>query len=313
MSAPALNPHEPASLKPNRVQYLLKRLSEPRCLLMSLAGRFWLIRQLALGLRSHWRRHSRSVAAPFEGQSRLQGSTDAKALLRALRRDGVAHGLSLSGEDLSGLLQFAATHCLYGDRLTRFRFMPGERSAAERLAGKPFQQAQYGIEELEADPHVQALADDPLVRHLVREYFGHDGVLAATRMFWSYPVSDEHHPYDPLLNSTHYHYDLDDYGCLRVFIYLTDVDVSAGAHRYIRGSHRRKPFLQKLIASHSLRREEELEKHYLRSDAVTVTAPAGSVFIEDASVFHEATRPLSKERLLMQLTFVSKDFALHAA
>ena len=315
MPTPVLTPREPASLKPHRIKYIIRRMGEPRCLLMSIVGRFWWMRQLALHLRTHWRRWQGWLRPekPAALSSAFQGNTNRKALLAQLRRDGVAAGLQLSPEHLTELLDFAENTCVYGDRLTRYRFQPSERRAAEQLAGKPFQQAQYPIEDLESLPSVQALIEDPLVRGLVRDYFGHDGVLSATRMFWSYPIHDSGYTYDPLLNSTHYHYDLDDYGCLRVFVYLTDVDESAGPHRYIRGSHRKKPLWQMLIASHSLRSEAELEKHYATEDVVTVTAPAGTVFVEDAAIFHEATRPATKPRLLMQLTFVSKDFALHVA
>ena len=315
MPSPMSTPRVPVSLKPKRVEYLIKRMGEPRCLLMSIVGRFWLMRQLALYLRSHWRRYRGWVRPEKRSSfvSHLEGKTDRSTLLGQLRRDGVANGLRLSDEHLAELLDFAGKTCVFGDRLTRYRFHPDELKAAEQLAGKPFQQAQYPIEELESLPSVQELKKDPLIRGLVRDYFGHDGVLSASRMFWSYPIDDKEYQYDPLLNSTHYHYDLDDYGCLRVFVYLSDVNAGSGPHRYIRGSHKRKPLWQKLIASHSLRREDDLERHYAKDDVVTVTAPAGTVFIEDASAFHEATRPSHTPRLLMQLTFVSKDFALHAA
>lgn len=72
-------------------------------------------------------------------------------------------------------------------------------------------------------------------------YLDAEPVFTGSRLWWNFAVNDEK-KYDYNKTITFFHYDLDDYACLRFFFYLTDVDSNSGPHVCVRGSQLNKKF-----------------------------------------------------------------------
>lgn len=296
-------------LKPPRAAYYTSRLFQPRCLLMTLAGRFYSVRKL---YRSFHRAGSSSAAAylsPYDKSQSLFPLVNLERSLFDLKEQGVAQRLDLPGHVVSDIRRFADSAVCYGDRKGKYGFKVSARHQAEKSFGKTFQQAQYLRSDLKECKAISQIENDAVLRSLASRYLGATPVHLTTRLFWSFANETEN--YDTHMNSTHYHYDLDDYGCIRFFFYLTDVDNHNGPHKYINGSHKRKSLTQKLSKSHALRNEVELADFYGEENVVTVKGPKGTGFAEDSMCFHKATRPKSGDRLLMQVTFAINDYSLH--
>ncbi|MFN6567627.1 hypothetical protein [Dendronalium sp. ChiSLP03b] len=64
------------------------------------------------------------------------------------------------------------------------------------------------------------------------------------------------------------------------------------------------------IISLTQRTDREVLNSYSHEDVLTICGEAGSGFIEDPYCFHKATRPLLKDRLILQLRFTTRDYGV---
>lgn len=296
-------------ITPTVNSYYKSRLLQPRCLLMSIAGRFYSARKFYKTLvRSEVEIDSNRLLPTAKKQS-LFPLLNVEKTLVDLHRDGAALRINLPMAVVKQIHKFAETTTCYGDRKGKFGFRIAEKAQVEKEFGQQFQKAQYIRADLKHCPAIRKIETDPVINTIARQYFGIKPVHLTTRLFWSFANNKE--SYDAKLNSTHYHYDLDDYGCIRFFFYITDVDKDSGPHAYIKGSHKRKSLYQKLIKSHAIRSDEEMIDYYGKDQEVTICGTKGSGFAQDSMCFHKATRPERKDRLLLQVTFAINDYHLH--
>jgi len=85
---------------------------------------------------------------------------------------------------------------------------------------------------------------------------------------------------------------------VKFFLYLTDVDDTAGPHIYVKGSHKEDVLLK-------IRRytDEEVEGAFGADRIVHFTGPAGTCFLENTYGIHRGLPPASKARLIFQVVY----------
>lgn len=103
-----------------------------------------------------------------------------------------------------------------------------------------------------------------------------------------------------------YHHDMDRLRFVKLFIYLTDVDESAGPHAVVRGTHLRRP--ERLWEDGRHSDDAVLNEGGLAKDEVKIMGKAGTVFMVDTSALHKGLHPTSKARLMAQVQYVSTLF-----
>ncbi len=150
----------------------------------------------------------------------------------------------------------------------------------------------YTDEVLSRCPHLLEIANTPLLLKAVSSFFGRKPTLSKVALWHSFPNAQE------AQNAENYHRDVDDVLFLKVFIYLTDVDESAGPHVFIRGSHKDEKFLD-------VRRytDEEIESSYPSEDVLKMTGEAGSAFVENTYGLHKGLVAREKSRILLQFEY----------
>ena len=142
---------------------------------------------------------------------------------------------------------------------------------------------------------VRQVAHDPKIVAVVKNYLGTEPIIYRSHMYWVRPQADQ------AQNNyvTHFHYDVGDFKCLLVFIYLTDVDEESFPHMVIAGTHKnrslRKIFTRML--SETTAREQYGDRIKL------ITGRRGATFFEDVTCYHKRTGG-HKPRLVLQITYV---------
>jgi hypothetical protein len=210
----------------------------------------------------------------------------------AIRRDGVACGLRLPPDTLAEIAAFAERQPfvplqggapLVKNDVRDGRLPSGEPAVVGRVVYPGACQA------------VHRVAHDPTLLAIARSYLGYRPPIVQTQLHWSF-VTEVPPDYRRHLGQTiDYHYDVGWFNFLYVFFYLTDVDRRSGAHAIIRGSHMRKPLG---MLWHSARQSDDaVLRHYGPESEVTIEGEAGFGFVEDASGFHKALVPVTRERL----------------
>lgn len=276
---------------------------------MSIAGRFYLARKFYRSLVKPYKFNDVISLSPEKKSQSLFPLLNLEKIQTDLQEDGVALRVDLPTNTVDSIQKFAMETVCYGDRKGKFGFLIGEKQKAEEKYDQFFQQAQYVRPDLENCSAIRKIENDPVIRAIARQYLGTEPVHLTSRLFWSF--ADKKAVYDHKLNSTHYHYDLDDFGCIRFFFYITDVTSNSGPHVYMKGSHKRKSLYQKLVKSHAQRTDREIVDYYGEDKIVMICGPKGSGFAQDSMCFHKATRPEKTDRLLLQITFAINDYHMH--
>ncbi len=156
-----------------------------------------------------------------------------------------------------------------------------------------------------SNPDIQEIALDPSLIQIARNYFKSEPILDIPGMWWSTDFLKEASAEAAQL----YHFDLERFKWLKLFIYLNDVTPENGPHHYINGSHRvgQKPqhLLQRLYARIP---DSDLKEHYKSEDFVEVCGEAGSAFIGDTKCWHKGTALKKGHRLVLELQYTSSLF-----
>jgi hypothetical protein len=261
---------------------------------LQMFGRFEPIRTLST-LPGHLTR-----VEPLDLSSSLFPTLDTDSAVRNLRTDGIFRGLNLPPNTLAEVRDWADSTPCYGDQDPKLGFFHPDRNKAEEIAGRKFTVGSYF--NTGSCPAVRALAGDAKLLEIARRYIGPNAKLIRTQMWWSWATDVGHaarHEFAQL-----FHFDLDDYKFMKVFFYLTDVNVDAGPHVFVRRSHKRKPLRHRF----PMRRlsDAEVIAHYGAENVLTLEGSAGSAFIEDTFGIHKGLPPRTQNRLLLQLEFAQR-------
>lgn len=261
---------------------------------MFVGARFATARRVARALG----RTTPADAPPAAPAGRVLG--DAGALVAALDRDGVAQGLRLSDETLDGVRAFTATAPCYLDAdPARPLVVPWDAPVGVAPAEALIADYRDG---LAASPGLASLRTDPLLLRTAAAHLGHAPILKRMRLWWTFAGSAAGGSERSTFSIDHFHFDLDDWLCVKFFFYVNAVDEAAGPHAVVRGSHRHRPLSTRLTPFKGVSRRV-LERAYPADAFLVVTGPAGSGFAEDPFCFHTGTSPVSRNRLMLEIEY----------
>jgi len=168
----------------------------------------------------------------------------------------------------------------------------------------------YYFDDDVADPVIDDIAKDPQILAVARKYFNAEPVHVMTNLFWSFPLEPHQRPTGRRQGTLTFHFDVDDYQAVRMFLYLTDVDEFTGPHVRVPRSHLHKRFWHRVSPFRS--RSDEVIAEVYGQDAIdTVTGPGGTGFLEDAFCFHKAALPVTAPRLIMITHYAVRDYRIH--
>jgi hypothetical protein len=150
------------------------------------------------------------------------------------------------------------------------------------------------------NPHTQSevvskLAHDPFLVGVARRYLDAEPVLAQTQIWWSYPYLDGKPVYTQEYG---FHYDIGDYMCVRLFLYLTDVDERGGPHVVIEGTQGAKDLFEK---THRRLTDEQAASRYGNRIRVLL-GKCGDGFLTDCFGYHKGTNPMAR-RCILQIAY----------
>ncbi len=267
---------------------------------MSIFGRFWVIRSVVNFFLSKPQKQ-------LDLSSSVFSDLDAKVIVESLFKDGLWLGLKLPGDMRQEILDYAIRTECYANSNPSLGFHFLLKKQAEQTCQFSFNKAEYVNTSLTC-PTIYKLANDSFLLEIASKYLNSEAVFTGSRLWWLFPVDDE--TFDPKQTVSYYHYDLDDYNCVRFFFYVTDVDLESGPHICIRGSHRKKK-LAHLLSPFKRRNDEDMVNYYGEENIITICGEAGFGFAEDTNCYHKAERPRSKNRLILQIQYAMKDYGNH--
>jgi hypothetical protein len=277
--------------------------TNPRWFLMRKIGRFESVKALVGFCRRHARGVSPSLLARDHQQTLFQ-ELDIDRSLDDLRRDGLCLGVNLPLDVVHDLVQFAHQTRCYGNGKPDWGFFHHEQEEAAQRFGLKLSTADYfNTSESEV---IRRVLNDPALLAIARRYLGGPPVHQGTRLRWSYGV--ELSELEKYKYSRTFHYDLDDYKAIKFFFYLTDVDIHAGPHVCVRGSHKTKRVSHRVLRGRCL--DEDVSKYYGADKVAVICGPAGTGFVEDVFCMHKGLATIQADRLVLILEYALHDYGM---
>jgi hypothetical protein len=167
----------------------------------------------------------------------------------------------------------------------------------------------FGIADVVRAPHLMRAAVSPAVLEAVSSYLGGPATVMNLSAWTSQPGSEAQ-------GAQIFHRDRDDFRACKLFIYLSDVDPATGPHTFIRHSHRLDGVYQRIpentpkrdavvgqLFMENGRHAQHLVSAFLGRDAVEITGPAGTAFLETTYGYHRGKVPEAGPRLLFQALY----------
>ena len=151
-------------------------------------------------------------------------------------------------------------------------------------------------------PGVQRIVADRSLLEVARRYLEAEPIQDLVAMWWSVATEETA---DTSAAAQRFHFDLDRLRFLKVFVYLTDVDVDTGPHVYVPGSHRPNEVPASLRAD---RRFDDREVEALLGSPVSIHGERGTVFLADTRGLHKGRPVRSGHRLVLQTEYATSLF-----
>ena len=152
--------------------------------------------------------------------------------------------------------------------------------------------ADYHLRDVVDCPHILALANSPPLLGLAARYMDCKPTISALGLRWSFPVEGNRSALQA------FHRDSEDWRYLKVLVYLTDVDLDAGPHVYLGGSHLTRAPMRLRFYS-----DTEISSDYGSEKLLTALGPRGFCFAVDTAGIHKGTAPALHPRLMLQIQY----------
>ncbi|PMB26262.1 hypothetical protein [Fischerella thermalis] len=239
----------------------------------------------------------------YEGNS-VFADIEVNHIVDTLKKEGIYLGLNLP-EYLWKEIIDCSKHITYlGNANLQFSFHLAEKQKEEKKHGTDFITG-YNFDISSICPAVKKLENDPKLWSIATKYFEKKPTNVISKIWWTFPQKKEVE--ERARGFFCFHYDLEDYWCLKFMFYLTNVDVDSGPHVCVKSSHKRK----KLSHQFSLLREtddNDIISYYGSENILTICERAGVGFVEDPFCFHKGTIPTQRDRLILEVKFTLHNY-----
>lgn len=281
----------------------LSRLIKRKKNLSYALGRFRLVRRLYSTYRAVTENSGdRTFAAPTKesvSQSIFRPVFQAATLSqidRKLRQDAVFLGFNLPAATIDAIKTFAGTAPLTREDDSP-PFYYSDVKDGTLADGRAVPQA-IAIDPWDCDA-LKQIAYDPLLLEVITKYLGYRPQQIQPILKWSFVtcLSDEERI--RLHQTVKYHYDVHGFNFFYANFYITDTDRDSGAHVMIKRSHNHKPLW--MLFNSANQPEQVLHQYYGAENELVIEGKAGLGFLQDASCYHKALKPIKQERLMLQI------------
>lgn len=155
----------------------------------------------------------------------------------------------------------------------------------------------YVVNDLLANAEVQKLLADKSLLSIAQAYLKTVPRFDVLSMWWH----THYHSRPDSEAAQLYHFDLDRFKWLKVFVYLTDVGPNDGPHSFIEGSHFAGAIPDNLMRRGYVRLSDEEVSANFPSKEIKFTAPRGTIIVEDTRGLHKGNAVNGNSRLILQL------------
>ncbi|WP_155242600.1 phytanoyl-CoA dioxygenase family protein [Candidatus Pelagibacter ubique] len=153
-----------------------------------------------------------------------------------------------------------------------------------------------GFIDLKKDSSVKTFLTSRPIISLVQNYLNSQNFSISASFFVSNPIKISNQ--EKYGNAQFFHWDNDFSKFLKLYIYLTDVDVDSGPHIYIPKSHKKKKLESSLPRLYD---DNFIYNSY--DQKIEYKGKAGSIFFTDGYGLHKGETPQKNSRIILNVHF----------
>jgi len=288
-----------ARMKINRLRarlndYMQIGRNNPVWIMMFIFGRFLIFRNF-----------SRIFLPAYIGKRSKEDSTlfpdlRTELVVSSLRDEGIFAGINLTLDIVKRILSFAESNVCFANS-DRTKPILVNRDGTFRGASGTVVIGDYH-DQIFSCHAIERLCNDGALMRIAGMYLEAQPQLTRSRLWWSFNAPQASQQELNTAAQDAFHFDIDDWRCIKFFFYLTEVDERGGPHRFIRYSHRCRK-LRHQFTLFKMQSVKSLEKVYPQSNFLTVIGPAGFGFAEDPFGFHTGTSVRAQPRLILEIEY----------
>ena len=146
--------------------------------------------------------------------------------------------------------------------------------------------------------YIKEFATSDFLMNLAKNYIKSDKISISGQCYISNPVQiSETEKKD---NAQYFHYDNDFKKFFKVFIYLSDVNHSAGPHSFVAKTNTKKIF-RHIVAERI--DDTEITKFYDKESIKVFEGKEGNIIVEDTFGLHKGSPPINQSRIMLILIY----------
>ncbi len=236
------------------------------------------------------------VRSMFKGTKKSQNQTleylncNLEELVKSVRTDGYYVIQGALSSDVVRKLKAAISETKVFERTEHGTGFEGQLSELHQKIGR------YDLrpKDLMNSPMVRSIAFSNDWKVIGDAIFGYQSVFDGVASWWMF----ESDPKFASLNAQAFHSDRERLAFIKFFVYLTDIDSMTGPHVYAKGTHKKRPVMQRFDRRYS---DTELQK--TGHELVEIYGKAGTVIVANTQGLHKGVAPIipGHGRLLFQI------------
>ena len=224
----------------------------------------------------------------------LQGIDEEQQIVNEIENFGIFKGFNISKNLIDQILENIKNQKFFVNREKTKKILLNEKKENDGI---------YICRYL--NPHkdlqlVRDIAYNKNILNIAKNYFKTNPIVQSSQIWWTFSNIDKNGKYtNPPGNEFGYHYDVDDFKFLKLFIYLTDVDEKSGPHYFItkKGKKKLDEYINRRIS------DEQASKKY-NDRIILLKGEKGTCFVEDTSYYHKGSNPeINHSRGILQIIY----------
>jgi hypothetical protein len=274
--------------------YIQIGLSNPIWITMFIFGRFLIFRNLSrVFLKNHIKDAVNQYLTFFP-------ELNTELVVSSLRNEGIFIGINLTTDIVKQIISFAESNVCFANSDKTKPILVSHDGTFRGSSGTVVIGDYH--DQIFSCHAIERLCNDGALMHIAEMYLEAQPQLTRSRLWWSFNAPRASQQELNAAAQDAFHFDIDDWRCIKFFFYLTEVDERGGPHRFIRYSHRCRK-LRHQFTLFKMQSVKSLEKVYPQSNFLTVIGPAGLGFAEDPFGFHTGTSVRAQPRLILEIEY----------
>lgn len=245
---------------------------------------------------------------PTNESVQLLGGTEVNDVVSEIKALGYSTKIRLNDSCIGSILQYADNERCYAYGNPNLGFHLSEKINCEKVIGKEILAARYL--DFQSESAFDDFIKSPVLEAIAKGYLGNGARNIGTQLWWNFPAD-----VDVATRSKaalFFHRDVDAWGFVKFFFYLSDVRSGGGPHVYVEASHKPSTLSQILFERLRISRYSDVSIRNRFGDASVKPfyGTAGAGIAADTFGFHKGESPATNPRLMLCAVYATADYGL---